>query len=374
MNSEAKNISGSGDSEPAVSSIIEEFLQREKTSLQCILDKIAIGIIILNPRKRSVLLVNKHYKSLVSPAKENEVLTNIYEHIEENIVSHKEAGLTQELTIKEKEKEFFLSYTTYRLSDEIFIVFLKEVTSGVTYFLSKQENQHHKELYDLIAEIVHEIGNPLAGINTGLQVLLLNFSNWSEDKIKDYLERTIKEINRLTEFLRRMREFSDENESLNIEPTNLKQLIARELLQYENLLREKGITYKSSIPEDTKVLVDEGAFHKIILNLVGNSLDILIPGNTVEIYVHNIDEYYVKLVYRSNGEPMPEETIEKIFSPVFFSRGKPKSTGLGISLRLLTRMGGTMKVVKPEDGIGAKFILYIPNHTQKTSWIASHEK
>lgn len=374
MNLKTKNISGNGDSEPAILSIIEVLLQREKTALQCILDKMPIGIIILNSRKRSVLLVNKHYNSLVPHPKENEVLTNIYKHIEANIASHKEADLTQDLTIKVKEKEFFLGYTTCRVSDEIFIVFLEEITSGVTYFLSKQENQYYNELYDLIAEIVHEIGNPLAGINTGLQVLLLNFSNWSEDKIKDYLERTIKEINRLSEFLRRMRELSDENESLNIKPMNLKQLIARELLHYENLLRKKGIAYKSSIPEDTKVLVDERAFHQIVLNLVSNSLNVLIPGNNIEIYVHDIDEYYVKLVYRNDGEPMPEVTIEKIFSPLFFSRGESKGPGLGLSLRLLTRMGGTMKAVKPEDGIGAKFILYIPNYTQKAFWIESHEK
>lgn len=374
MDLEAKNIPGGGVGEPGELSLIEELLQRETINLQCILDRIAIGIIILNSRKKSVLLVNKHYHSLVPPAKEDEVLVDIYKHIERNVAPPIEADHTQDLTIKVKDKEFFLSYAAYRVGNEIFIVFLDEVTSGLTYFLSQQRNQYYNELYDLISEIVHEIGNPLAGINTGLQVLLLNLSNWSSDKIKDYVERTITEINRLSEFLRRMRDFSHEKDSLNIKPTNLKQLIDREMLQYEDLLREKGIAYYSSIPGDTSVLIDEGACRQILLNLLSNSLDVLIPGQSVELYVHDSDEYYVQLVYRTNGEPIPEVAIEKIFSPLFFSRGQPKGTGLGISLRLLTRMGGTMKLANPEDGSGAKVILYIPNYTHKTSWITSHEK
>ncbi|MDQ1353355.1 MAG: hypothetical protein QG657_3661 [Acidobacteriota bacterium] len=373
MDLKDKNIPGCDGSEPAGLSVIEELLQREKIPIQCILDKIPIGIIILNNKKRSVILVNKHYHSLVPHYKENEILTNIYKHIDANIASQKENNLIQDLTITVKDKEFLINYTICQVSDENVIVLLEEVTSGVTHFLSKQENQYYKGLYELIAEIVHEVGNPLAGINTGLQVLLLNFSNWSEDKIKDYLERTIQEISRLTECLRRMREFSNENESLDINPTNLKQLIDRGMLQYEGLLREKGIACKRSIPEDTQVLVDKGAFHKILANLFSNTLSVLIPGNNVEFYVQDIDEYYVKLIYQTDGVLIPEGSLEKIFSPVFFSRDPSKGTGLGISLRLMTRMGGTMKVVKPEAGTGTKFILYIPNHTQKTSWTASHE-
>ncbi len=374
MNSAAKNIPGSGASEPGSLSIAEELIQRERMALQCILDKVSVGIIVLNTVKRSILLANKHYHSLVPFAKENQVLGNIYNHIEINIAAQEKVELTQELAFKTHEKEFFLNYTACQVSEEIFIVFLDEVTSDVTYFLSKQENQHYTELYNLIAEIVHEVGNPLAGINTGLQVLLLNFSNWSGDKIKDYLERTIKEINRLSEVLRRMREFSDENEALNSKPTDLKQLIDRQMLQYDYLLKEKGITYKSSIPENTSVLVDEGAFNRILLNLVCSTLNASSPGNNMEIYVHDIDEYYVKLVYRTDGDPLPEMSGEKMFLSLFFSREKPKGTGLGISLRLLTRMGGTMKAVKPENGIGAKVVLFIPNDTQKTSWIESHAK
>lgn len=374
MNLIDKNVSGTGGSDPEKLSIIEELLQREKTPIQCILDKIPIGIIILNARKKSILLVNKHFNSLVPPAKENEVLTDIYKHIDVNIASQNEDNRFRDLTIKVKEKEFLVSCTTCQVSNDNFIVLLEEVTSDVTHFLSKQENRYYNDLYELIAEIVHDVGNPLAGINTGLQVLLLNFSNWSEDKIKDYLERTVQEINRLTEFLRRMREFSNENESLDIIPANLKQLIDHGLLQFESLLREKGIVCKTSIPEDNEVLVDKGAFQKILFNLFGNTLNVLVPGNKVELYVRDIDEYYVKVVYRTDGEPIPEGTLEKIFSPVFFSRDASTGTGLGISLRLMTRMGGTMKVAKPEEGTGTKFILYVPNHTQKTSWIASHDK
>jgi signal transduction histidine kinase len=157
-----------------------------------------------------------------------------------------------------------------------------------------------------------------------------------------------------------MREVSDENK-LEIKPTNLKKVIDGVLVQNEDLLKQKEITYKNSVEEDIVVSIDEVAFHQIILNLINNSLHILPPAKSIKIDVEEIDEYYVKVVYRNDGVPIPEEQMEKIFSPLFTTKGQRKGIGLAISLKLMTRMGGTMKAVPPEDGIGAKFILYVPN-------------
>jgi len=160
-----------------------------------------------------------------------------------------------------------------------------------------------------------------------------------------------------------MREVSDEYK-LEIKPANLKKVIDGVLLQNEDLLKQKKIEYKNSAAEDIIVSIDEVAFHQIILNLINNSLQILPPGKSIKIEVEDIDEYYVRVVYRNDGDPIPEDQMEKIFSPLYSTKGKRKGIGLAISLKLMTRMGGTMKAVPPEDGIGVKFILYVPNSNQ----------
>ncbi len=341
-------------------SILETLINREGEALRNILNKMSIGIIILNYRKRIVLFVNEYFASLVSQHKKAEILSNIYKYIDANINTQKKLDVSQDIVIKGDGKELLLSFTTYCISDEIIVILLNEVTSGIMYFLTKQENQYFNKLSDLIAEIVHEIGNPLSGINTSLQVLLNNISTWPLEKVTKYIERTINEINRLSDFLGRMREVSDENK-LEIKPISLKKVIDGLLLQNEELLKQHEITYKSSVEEDIVVLIDEVAFHQIILNLINNSLYILPPGKTIKIEVEEIDEFYVKLVYRNDGKPIPKEQMEKIFSPLYTTKGKRKGIGLAISLKLMSQMGGNMRAVPPEDGIGAKFVLYIPN-------------
>lgn len=360
MDIKSKNSDPTGTTASTSLSILEKLLNREGQAIGTVLNKISIGIVILNYRKRVVLFVNEYFDLLASQHKKEEILTNIYEYLDANIDTQKKLDISQDVVIKGDGKELLLSFTTYRLSDEIFVVLLDEVTSGIMYFLTKQENQYYNKLSELIAEMVHEIGNPLSGINTSLQLLLQNISTWPLEKVTKYIERTIDEINRLADFLGRMREVSDENK-LEIKPTGLKKIIDGVLLQNEDLLEQKEITYKNSVEEDIVVSIDEVAFHQIILNLINNSLQILPPGKTIKIEVEEIDEFYVKLVYRNDGEPIPEDRMEKIFSPLYTTKDKRKGIGLAISLKLMTRMGGTMKVVPPEDGIGVKFVMYVPN-------------
>jgi signal transduction histidine kinase len=79
------------------------------------------------------------------------------------------------------------------------------------------------------------------------------------------------------------------------------------------------------------------------------------------IYVEEKDDFFIKLIYRNNGKSIPEESLKKIFYPLYTTREEGKGIGLAVSQKLMTRMGGTMKAISPEDGIGAKFVLYIPN-------------
>ena len=337
---------------------VEEYLKKDIWTKK-IFNGISIGIIILNYKQRTVLFTNKYFRSLADSDEEHAILDNIYSYIDTNIRKQTKLDINQDIEINGKGKKILLTFTPYRITDEIIVVLLSEIASGLIYFLTKQENQYYNKLSELAAEMAHEIGNPLSGINTSLQVMLHNISTWPLEKHTDYIERTIGEINRLSDFLKRMREVSNENK-LEIKPTNLKWIIDKVFLRNEDLLKKKEITYNNKVAEDIIVSIDEGAFYQIILNLLNNSMQILSPGKEIKIYVEDIDDFYVKLVYRNNGKTIPDELMEKIFSPLFSTKGRRKGIGLAISLKLMTRMGGTMKTVLPEDGIGAKFLLYIP--------------
>lgn len=339
-------------------STLENYFDKASRELNGIFN-ISLGVIFLDYRKKSILFANDYFHSIVKD-KKKDILGNIYSYIDQNINGPKELSKNQQVIIIREGKGMELGFTAFRINDNIVLVFLRPIASRSIYLESKQKSQFYDKWSELVAEMAHEIGNPLSGINTSLQVMLHNITTWPMGKIKDYIERTITEINRLSNFLKKIREVSRDN-ILDIKPTNLRNVTEKVLLQNEELLKQKKISYYNMINKDTNVLIDEEAFLQIILNLINNSLQMLTPYKQIKIYEEEIDDPYVKLVYRNNGPPIPEELMEKIFSPVYSTKDRGGGIGLAISLKLITRMGGTMKAVPPEDGIGAKFLLYIPH-------------
>ncbi|MCK5055540.1 MAG: HAMP domain-containing histidine kinase [Candidatus Aminicenantes bacterium] len=337
---------------------LEAYFEKKDWTLKKICDLGFTGLVFLNNKKRKIFFNNKYFSSIVK-GKEEEILDKIYSYIDNITDKQKLIHQTHEIVFDENGEEMILGFSPYYLTDDIIAVFFRDITSRTILLENKQENLVYDKLSELVAEMAHEIGNPLSGINTSLHVMLHNLSTWPLEKIQGYIERTIDEINRLANFLKRIREVSKESK-LTLKQTNLKRLIDKVLFQNEELLKQKSIIYKNMVVEDIDVIVDSEAFHQIILNLINNSLQILSPGQEIKIYVDDTDKLFIKLVFRNNGVSIPEELMEKIFFPLYTTKDRGGGIGLAISLKLMTRMGGTMKAVPPEDGIGAKFLLYTP--------------
>lgn len=340
-------------------SVLETYFEKKDWAMRKICDLVSTGIVFLNHKKRKTLFNNKHFSSIVK-GKEEEITEQIHAYIDKITDKQKLINQTHEIVYDDDGEEILLGFTPYHLNDDIIAVFFRDITSRNVYLENKQENLLYDKLSELVAEMAHEIGNPLSGINTSLQVMLHNLSSWPLEKIHNYIKRTIDEINRLANFLKRIREVSKENK-LNLEEVNLKNLVDKVLFQNEEILKQKEIKYNNMVAEYLSAMLDVEAFHRIILNLINNSLQILSPGQEIKIYIDEIDELFIKLVFRNNGKPIPAELMERIFSPLYSTKDRGGGIGLAISLKLMTRMGGTMKAVPPEDGIGAKFLMYIPH-------------
>jgi len=342
---------------------LETFIIQNHSKLKTIFDEINIGFLFINFKKRNLLFANQYFNSLVEK-RESFVLEHICNYAELNIDRKPKLNLSQDLQIKSNGRTFLLGFSIYRISGKLIAVLLSEIASKSIYIQSKQENLFYNKFSELVAEISHEIGNPLAGISMSLQVLQLNMASWPQEKINMYIERTINEINRLSIFLKRIRDISNENK-LELKTIDLKSIIDDLYHQNQEILKQKRIRFRNLVKDDIFASIDEVAFFQIILNLLKNSIQILESGGEIKLYIESIDEYYIKLVYRNNGPPIPEEVMEKIFSPFYITKDRGGGIGLSISLKLMTRMGGTIRAEQPEGGKGAKFGIYIPNKAIK---------
>ena len=323
-----------------------------------IFDDLPIGIIIYNKIADKVLYSNKflHKNSL----NEKDIFRIITKYIIRSQEDIEYTNVSRDISVKSKGRRFSLGFSFYSIDDDNYFILLSEIASRTVFSNNKDANIFFDKLSELIAEIAHEIGNPLAGINMSLQVLLANINKWPPGKSIDYISRTIQEIDRLSDFLKSIREVSRETE-LEMKWLNLHDLVEKLYKQNSDLIKEKMILTENKIDRDMDVYIDKDGFYQIILNLLNNSLHILKQNQKISFYIEEIDQLYIKLIFKNNGDPIDSKIIDKIFSPFFTTKEKGEGLGLAISLKLMTRMGGTIKVETPENGIGVKFIIYIRN-------------
>jgi len=165
------------------------------------LDKISLGVLFLELEPRKIAYYNPYFRKM-SRSKGAAIVEALFKDLE-NYGQKKTSRCDIEI-----ESDFIVGYSIYKLSPREFFIFLNDISHKKIYFENQGENRFYDKLSGLLAEVVHEIGNPLAALNTTLQVLYEYLSDWDVEKKKKYVSRAIDEIDRLSSYLDRMRKFS----------------------------------------------------------------------------------------------------------------------------------------------------------------------
>lgn len=101
-------------------------------------------------------------------------------------------------------------------------------------------------------------------------------------------------------------------------------------------------------------------FHEVVSNLVQNAIDATPEDGNVWCEATR-DGQVVRIVVRDDGEGIPQENIDKIFSPMFTTKapGEGMGMGLAITYQLLKKRGGKLQVMS-EVGQGTSFTITWP--------------
>lgn len=330
---------------------IKEFDQTDLYLLCEMFNEIETGILLIKEKPSRSISCNSYFKLLVQE-KEAEIIEHILANISENKISRS----LEDIDFPDGTA---IGYTIYGSHIGDYLVFLNDVSQRKIYFESRGESLFYDRLLVFIAELVHEIGNPLTSISTTLQVLLGNLSRWDDDKKKEFIERADFEIDRLSNYLETMRNFTSAREPEK-KSHFLKKVIERAISQNSAMLESKRISIESHIDKNIKVWIDEDIFYQVLLNLLLNSVDILSREGKICIEVEEINDFMVKLVYKNNGPAIPLDTRKKILMPFFSTKKRGQGIGLALSLKQMIRMGGSLKVEDAEGEWGARFALYLP--------------
>lgn len=183
-------------------------------------------------------------------------------------------------------------------------------------------NQKEKE--KILAQIAHEIRNPLGGIE--LLTSLIHESFNENDKNKEYTAKVLNELAGLKELITSYLNYSRPTQA-NIEKINIKVLVDESISFVQNELETKNIRVNLDLKLN-EIYFDRIHLRNILLNLLKNSIDSIDENG--EIIIESFEKgnkYFIKI--SDNGVGIENENIEKIFEPFFTT--KNNGTGLGLA-------------------------------------------
>jgi len=220
--------------------------------------------------------------------------------------------------------------------------------------------QHEKmvSLGQMAAGVAHEVANPLASMDSLLQLMLRK-----PERIKVEALATLREqIERINQIVRQMKTFAHPVEmELELQPINTVVDNAIEMIRMDPRWRNVELEKKLS-PDAGSLSLAPQVLNQVLVNLSINSLDAMegMPHAKLTITTSRRDEWCV-IEITDNGHGIKAEHLDRLFEPFFTTKPVGQGTGLGLSISysLIQRQGGSISV-RSQPGVSTTFTVRLP--------------
>jgi signal transduction histidine kinase len=225
-------------------------------------------------------------------------------------------------------------------------------------------------LGDLLAEVAHEIRNPLVSLKTFLDLLPDNLSDPAfHGEFRGLALQELKRMERLLDtILDHARPVANPaNPTIGYsghEASRIEQVFSSIVRLLEQRASERNVELSSVIDANLpEAAIDGDALRQVLLNLVLNALEASPPSGKVTLHARGTDgglEFSVE----DEGSGVSEALRAKLFEPFFTTRdNRTGGLGLAISKKLVEEAGGSIRVEQGSKD-GARFCVQLPGRTR----------
>ena len=241
----------------------------------------------------------------------------------------------------------FFSYFKYSNA------YLIEIRDNTQQIIADRQNNWQRN----VRRMVHDIKNPLAGIQLKLQMIYLRLADEAPeiaDKLQDEIEIANSELRRIRNISKDFLKFSDLNDS-TFEILDIGNLI-EECVNHFKAFLNKHLQIQATIDSEIRTAVwDKRQIELLLHILIENAIDALNGNGKIQIAVSlvqnlinkNSDLINIKLT--DNGPGINPQQMDKIFEPNFSS--KPEGSGMGLifAKQIVQRHHGKLEVTSDPD-------------------------
>jgi len=211
----------------------------------------------------------------------------------------------------------------------------------------------------ITAKLVHDIGNPLAGLSMQAQLVLRRVRlNETGDSLLRPAEKIVSEVHRLEGLINEFREFSRE-QRLHRQAIDIPRFLREVVDLWQPVARPHAITISLESPVDVPTIqADPDKLRRVFDNLVKNAVEAIEPGpGQVTIHVALPIPGKLRISVEDSGPGIPESV--DVFH--LFETTKSQGSGLGLTIarEIVLAHGGSITFV-PRQPHGTIFHVDLP--------------
>lgn len=206
----------------------------------------------------------------------------------------------------------------------------------------EKQKKLDQEQQEFFAAASHELKTPVTVLKGQLTGMLYQVGAYQDREL--YLKKSLRTVEEMEHRILKILEVSRMERpdmKAEIREIDLTRIIRESCTPYEDLIEDKGMTLRVSLPESFKILGDPKLLKSALENLLENAVKYSPPGEEIRISAQKESEEskLCRLAVENTGVWIPEEKIPRLFQPFYRVDGsRNKETGgSGLGLYLVKK-------------------------------------
>jgi two-component system sensor kinase FixL len=271
------------------------------------------------------------------------------------LIGHQTEFLT---TRKDGEKfPLSISFSVSEIEGKLYFTgIIRDLTETKTLQEKIAQSERLAALGQLVAEITHEIKNPLIMIGGFARQLSRTIQ---DEKSQTKLKIIADEVQRLEKLILELKDVYRPQE-LVFEQVDINTLLKEIYSLSKEDCKKAMIALELKTPKDPLwVKGDAGKLKQVFLNLVKNAMEAMEKGGNLVIHAKPLSNQ-VEISITDNGPGIPTKDQERLFTPFFTTKRRGTGLGLSVSKKIIDEHPGGKLELDSEEGKGTLVKISLP--------------
>lgn len=214
------------------------------------------------------------------------------------------------------------------------------------------------------ADVAHELKNPLSSLRSAAETISRISDPAQQQKLMNVILQDVERLNRLITDISQASRVDTEIADEQGREVNIAELVENFVQMRRQSLTDHNI-HLDVHDKPLMARVHEGRIVQVIDNILANAVSFSPPKGEIFVTVEPIEFNKVAITIRDQGQGIPENRLEAVFTRFYSERpsgevfGEHSGLGLSIARQIAEAHAGTL-VAKNSDEGGACFTLTLP--------------